>query len=141
MIPCNHHCSRQAYPPPNREYTLEQAILLAGLEPFAGFLHADRPGKPSLTLDLLEEFRQPVVDRVVIGMVGKRMPITLREDGLLDDASRQAIAERVVERIEDGLERYEGKRRTLREIIQTQAHHLATYLRGDRPTYTGFVAR
>jgi len=120
---------------------IEQAILLAGLEPFAGFLHADRPGKPSLTLDLLEEFRQPVVDRVIIGMVGKRMPITLREDGLLDDASRQAIAERVVERIEDGLERYEGKRRTLREIIQTQAHHLATYLRGDRPTYTGFVAR
>ena len=110
---------------------------MAGLEPFAGFLHSDRPGKPSLTLDLLEESRQVVVDRVLLGMVGKHMPITLRDDGLLDDEARRLIAERVVERIEGGLERYEGKRRTLREIIQTQAHHLATYLRGDRPTYSG----
>ena len=39
------------------------AITLAGLEPFAGFIHVDRPGKPSLVLDLMEEFRQPVVDR------------------------------------------------------------------------------
>jgi CRISPR-associated protein Cas1 len=120
---------------------VEQAILLAGLEPFAGFLHADRPGKPSLTLDLLEEFRQIVVDRVVIGLVGKRVPLTMRDDGLLDDDTRQLIAERVVDRIEHGLERYEGKRRTLREIIQTQAHHLATYLRGDRPAYSAFIAR
>ena len=41
------------------------ALSLAGLEPFAGFLHVDRPGKPSLVLDFIEEFRQPVVDRVV----------------------------------------------------------------------------
>jgi hypothetical protein len=37
---------------------VRQALLLAGLEPNAGFLHADRPGKPSLTLDQIEEFRQ-----------------------------------------------------------------------------------
>lgn len=42
------------------------AVVSAGLEPFAGFLHVDRPGKPSLVLDLVEEFRQPVVDRTVI---------------------------------------------------------------------------
>ena len=82
---------------------VEQAILLAGLEPFAGFLHADRPGKPSLTLDLLEEFRQVVVDRVLLGMVGKHMPITLRDDGLLDDEARRLIAERVIDRIEQAL--------------------------------------
>jgi CRISPR-associated protein Cas1 len=44
---------------------VEQAIILAGLDPYAGFLHADRPGKPSLTLDLIEEFRQVAIDRVV----------------------------------------------------------------------------
>lgn len=42
--------------------------MLAGLEPFAGFLHTDRPGKPSLVLDLTEEFRACTVDRTVIGM-------------------------------------------------------------------------
>lgn len=41
------------------------AVLLAGLEPFAGFIHVDRPGKASLVLDLVEEFRQPIVDRTV----------------------------------------------------------------------------
>jgi len=39
------------------------AVMNAGFEPFAGFLHLDRPGKPSLVLDLIEEFRQPIVDR------------------------------------------------------------------------------
>lgn len=37
------------------------AVMNAGLEPFAGFLHVDRSGKPSLVLDLVEEFRQPIV--------------------------------------------------------------------------------
>ena len=45
---------------------VEQALILAGLDPYGGFLHADRPGKPSLVLDLIEEFRQTVVDRTVI---------------------------------------------------------------------------
>lgn len=120
---------------------IEQALVLAGLDPFAGFLHADRPGKPSLTFDLIEEFRQAVVDRTIIGIVGKGMALTMRDDGLLDDDTRRTIAEKVIERIEQSAERYEGKRRTLREIIQTQARHLATYLRGDRPTYQPFKAK
>lgn len=121
---------------------VEQALLLAGLDPFAGFLHADRPGKPSLTFDLIEEFRQTVVDRTILGMVGKRIPITVREDGMLDDQSRAVIAAKIIARLEEGTERYEGSKRwALRQIIQTQARHLATYLRGDRPTYTGFVAK
>ena len=66
-------------------------------------MHSDRPGKPSLTLDLLEEFRQVVVDRVLLGMVGKHIPITLRDDGLLDDEARRLIAECVIDRIEQAL--------------------------------------
>lgn len=120
---------------------IEQALLLAGLDPFAGFLHADRPGKPSLTFDLIEEFRQAVVDRTVIGMIGKGMPIRMRQDGLLDDDARRTIAEKVIERIEQSTERYEGKRRSLREIIQTQARHMATFLRGDRDAYHAFKAK
>ncbi|WP_322494895.1 CRISPR-associated endonuclease Cas1 [Chloroflexus sp.] len=41
-------------------------IVLAGLDPYVGLLHADRPGKPSLVLDLIEEFRQAVVDRPLL---------------------------------------------------------------------------
>ena len=43
---------------------VERALVLAGLDPYAGFIHVDRPGKPSLALDLIEEFRQAAVDRV-----------------------------------------------------------------------------
>ena len=42
------------------------AIINAGLEPYLGFLHTQRPGKPSLMLDLIEEYRPWVVDRQVI---------------------------------------------------------------------------
>ena len=56
----------------------------AGLEPFAGFLHVDRPGKPSLVLDMVEEFRQPVVDRAVIAAIGRGTAIETQE-GMLTD--------------------------------------------------------
>lgn len=45
------------------------ALAATGLEPYAGFLHADRSGKPSLVLDMMESFRQPLVDRLVLKLV------------------------------------------------------------------------
>jgi CRISPR-associated protein Cas1 len=105
------------------------AVLNAGLEPFAGFLHVDRPGKPSLVLDLVEEFRQPVVDRAVIAHlnVGERVQL---EGGMLDQGTRRTIAERVLERLQAS-ETYQGKRYQVRSIIQMQARRLASFLRGD----------
>jgi CRISPR-associated protein Cas1 len=50
-----------------------KAISYAGLDFYAGYLHADRPGKPSIVLDLMEEFRQQVVDRTLIGLVTKNV--------------------------------------------------------------------
>jgi CRISP-associated protein Cas1 len=50
---------------------VQHALLLAGLDPYAGFVHVDRPGKPSLVLDAIEEFRQPIVDRTVFGLLNK----------------------------------------------------------------------
>jgi CRISPR-associated protein Cas1 len=49
-----------------------KSILIAGLDPYAGFLHADRPNKPSLVLDMMEEFRQDAVDRIVVGLFTRR---------------------------------------------------------------------
>lgn len=117
---------------------VERALLLAGLDPYAGFLHADRPGKPSLTLDLIEEFRQAVVDRTVIGQVNKGVAVELDEAGRLTEATRRRLAEKVLERLES-TEGYEGKRHPLRHIIQCQARHLATFVRGERPAHEPFV--
>jgi len=159
------------------------ALTLAGLEPFAGFLHVDRPGKPSLVLDFIEEFRQPVVDRVVVASLNKGFsiawespqaeveqehrlsptsvggesfprqsppPISVGGESFprqslannnqpqrfLAAATRKAFAERVLERLESEVP-FEGKRLKLKNVIQRQARHLATFLRreGDYRPY------
>jgi len=119
---------------------VEGAILLAGLDPYAGFIHVDRPGKPSLTLDLIEEFRQPVVDRTVFGLLNKGVAIEVDEKGFLTDKARRVLAEKVLDRLEKGRERYERGKHTLRTILHRQAQHLATFVRGERSRYEPFVA-
>jgi CRISPR-associated protein Cas1 len=44
-------------------------IFVTGLDPYLGFIHADRSGRPSLALDILEQFRQPMIDRVILRMI------------------------------------------------------------------------
>jgi CRISPR-associated protein Cas1 len=105
------------------------AVLNAGLEPFAGFLHVDRPGKPSLVLDLVEEFRQPVVDRAVIAHLNTGAQVKLTQ-GMLEQETRKALVERVMERLQ-ATETYQGKRYQVRSIIQMQSRRLASFLRGD----------
>jgi CRISP-associated protein Cas1 len=105
------------------------AVLNAGLEPFAGFLHVDRPGKPSLVLDLVEEFRQPVVDRAVIAHLNLGEEVKLVQ-GMLEAQTRKALVERVMERLL-ATETYQGKRYQVRSIVQMQARRLASFLRGE----------
>jgi CRISPR-associated protein Cas1 len=106
------------------------AVVTAGLEPFAGFMHVDRPGKPSLVLDMVEEFRQPVVDRTVISHINLGEPIKM-EGGLLSKETRQTFSQKILNRLESR-ETYQGKRYQIRSIIQIQARNLAAYLRGER---------
>src|SRR5579875_2612213 len=103
---------------------IERALVLAGLDPYAGFLHADRPGKPSLVLDAIEEFRQAVVDRTILALVNRGGALEQDEMGMLTGAVRRRIAEKVLERLEAS-DLYEGKRLALRLIIQSQARHAA----------------
>jgi CRISPR-associated protein Cas1 len=105
------------------------ALMNAGLEPFGGFLHVDRPGKPSLVLDVMEEFRQPLVDRAVIALVTKGTSLDMSA-GLLSDETRRAVAAAVLERLETPA-RFRGEQRKLKSVIQAQARRLAVALRGE----------
>jgi CRISPR-associated protein Cas1 len=118
---------------------VERALVLAGLDPFGGFIHADRPGKPSLTLDLIEEFRQVGVDRVVLGLAAREFKVERDEDGRLTEATRRTFADHILSHLEAGV-RHEGDRRPLGQVIQTQARRLAQYLRGDRDLYQPYKA-
>lgn len=119
---------------------VERALVLAGLDPYGGFIHADRPGKPSLVFDLIEEFRQVIVDRTVVGLANKGVALDLDDNGRLTEKTRRTLAEKVLARLE-AAERYKRKRQPLRVILQSQARHIATYVRGERIRYEPFVAR
>lgn len=118
---------------------VERVIVLAGLDPYAGFLHVDRSGKPSLVLDLIEEYRAAAVDRAILGLVNKGSALVIDDKGKLDPATRRLLADKVLERL-DAPVRYAGKQSSLRSVLQAQARHLAVFLRGDRSDYEPFVA-
>jgi CRISPR-associated protein Cas1 len=116
---------------------VQNCLVLAGLDPYAGFLHVDRPGKPSLTLDFIETFRQPVVDRTVIALANQNSALTADDSGRLDQPTRTMLAEKVINRLESQVP-FEGKRRRMESVIQIQARRLAAYLRRDRLDYQPF---
>lgn len=118
---------------------VERACVLAGLDPYGGFLHVDHPGKPSLVLDLIEPFRPAVVDRMALALVGKGTAIVQEEGGWLAAETRRTIAEKVYERL-NAPAPYGGKRLSLRAIIQTQARELALFLREEREGFEAYVA-
>lgn len=111
------------------------ALSTAGLEPFAGFLHTDRPGKPSLVLDFVEGFRAAVVDRAITATLGRGWRPEFKE-GRLEPASRRRIAEAVLNRL-DARDNHRGKRFRLKSIMVAQARSLALFLRdeGEYPLY------
>lgn len=118
---------------------IERALVLAGLDPFAGFVHVDRPGKPSLVLDLIEEFRQVAVDRVVFGLANRHFSVEQDEKGRLSEAVRKTFAEHILTHLESEV-RYASQRHALRQVIQLQARAVASYLRRDRAEYVAFKA-
>jgi CRISPR-associated protein Cas1 len=117
---------------------VQNALALAGLEPYAGLIHTDRPGKPSLTCDLIEEFRAPIVDRTVIGLLTRQFSVDHEADGRLTRDCRRAFADHILSRLraQGTLDR---KRYELRSIIQIQARKLAAAFRGESlyTAYTG----
>lgn len=112
------------------------ALAAAGLEPFAGFLHTDRPGKPSLVLDFIEEYRTALADRSVLALFNKGFR-PKREQGRLVEKTRRTLAEKVIRRLET---RHSYRRKNLQyaSIMVAQARQLALFLRGEA-NYEPFV--
>ncbi len=112
------------------------AATRAGLDPFAGYVHTDRPGKPSLVLDLVEEFRAPVVDRAVLGALGTGFKVGM-EGERLDEKTRKLVAERVRERLGVRVA-HRGRKHSLENVVHIQARGVASFVR-DGVVYKPFV--
>lgn len=104
------------------------ACVLAGLEPYAGLLHVDRPGRLSFVLDLIEEFR-PMVDRVVFALAAKGWRIDLEENGWLAKAAKTKLIAALSEKLESTIS-HDGKKVRFRSLIQLQARDAARHFLG-----------
>lgn len=122
-----------------------RGVHYAGLDPYGGFLHVDRPGRPSMVLDLMEEFRQQLIDKVIISLLTKRSVspknFEMREGVCrMDGAARRLLLKSVLRRFESYM-RYRGEKRRWTDMILVQARKIAKFLRGEAATYEGFYLR
>ncbi len=118
---------------------MERALLLAGLNLYASLLHAPQPGKPTLSFDLIEIFRAPVVDLAVFSLLTRGRDLAVTTQGLLNAETRKMVIEAVVGRL-GTLVPYGGEKITLEQVIYRQARLLAESLR-ENGRFKPFISR
>jgi group II intron reverse transcriptase/maturase/CRISPR-associated endonuclease Cas1 len=119
---------------------VQHSLVHAGLSLNISFLHALDDHKPTLTFDMIEEFRTFVVDRTIISMLNKDEPIKLGNDGLLTKSSRQLIAKNMKEKL-GSYTMWKKESRKIENIIQTQCHNLAKVINDEEIKYKPFVGK
>jgi len=112
-----------------------KAVSYAGLDFYAGFLHADRPGKPSLVLDMMEEFRQQVVDRTLIGLITKNVikpneilaAEAVEEGRVLSKEVIKTLLASFQERLDSEV-MFDGQRGPIKSFVYHQARRVVRFL-------------
>jgi len=124
------------------------ALETVGLDPQLGFLHAVRPGRAALALDLLEEFRSVIADRLALTLINRGQiqanHFDKRDGGavLLNDEGRKAVIAAYQERKQETLTHSVlDQQMPIGLLPHIQARLLARYLRGDAPAYVPYLHR
>lgn len=119
---------------------VQHSLVHAGLNLNISFLHSLDEKKPTLTYDMIEEFRTFIVDRTIVSMLNKDEPIKLGNDGLLTQASRQLIAKNIKEKL-GSYTMWKKESKKCENIIQTQCFLLAKVVSGELKTYKAFIGK
>lgn len=124
------------------------ALTSAGLDPFVGFLHVDRPNRPSLALDLMEEFRPWLADRLAITLINRQQigpdHFKRREGGAVEftETGRKLVITSYQERKREPLTHaLLDQNLRIGQLPFIQARLLARHLRGDLGHYVPFVPK
>ena len=124
------------------------ALTSVGLDPFVGFFHVDRPNRPSLALDLMEEFRPWLADRLGITLINRQQigpeHFNQREGGAVEftDAGRKLVIKAYQERKQENLTHpLLDQNVRVAQLPFVQARILARHLRGDLAEYLPFVPK
>ncbi|RLG21246.1 CRISPR-associated endonuclease Cas1 [Candidatus Micrarchaeota archaeon] len=124
----------------------EKACILAGLDPYFGFLHKDRYNKPSMVLDLVEIFRPIIVDRAVVTLFSQKQINSkcfekeTYGDVFLSKEGREKILSALLSRLNQQI-RFKGKKTSFKNIILGESRSIAQYVLGNIPEYEPFVYR
>ncbi len=124
------------------------ALEGCGLDSQCGFLHRDRPGRPSLALDLMEEFRSYLADRLVLSLINRGQiaakDFRNEESGavlLKDDSRKKVIAAWQEKKNTEVMHPFLQEKTTVGLLPHLQARLLARHLRGDLDAYPAFISR
>lgn len=122
------------------------ALEAVGLDPYVGFMHTDRPGRRSLALDLVEEFRAVICDRFVLNLINKRSvspsDFEKREDGavlLTDNARKNFLSMWQSYKFEEIKHPFLNEKVERGLLPYVQALLLARCIRGDLDSYPVFM--
>ena len=129
-------------------HDVRSALEGVGLDPAVGFLHRDRPGRPSLALDIMEEFRPYIADRLACTLINKgqvRAKGFVRQEAgavLMDDDTRKAVLVAWQERKNDVVEHpFLKEKMPVGLLWHTQARLFARFVRGELEVYPPFTVR
>jgi len=127
---------------------LRSAMETTGLDPQVGFLHRLRPGRPSLALDLMEEFRAYIADRVALNLINLKQinkhDFEIRETGeiRISDKGRKEVLVAYQKKKDEIIEHpFLGEKTTVGLLPHIQAMLLARYIRGDINEYPPFYIK
>jgi CRISP-associated protein Cas1 len=127
-------------------HDVRSALECVGLDPAVGFLHRDRPGRPGLALDLMEEFRPFIADRLVLSLINltqvQKNGFKSKENGavLMDDETRKAVLVAYQKRKqEEILHPFLEEKVTIGILFHIQAMLMARHIRGDLDGYPPFL--
>ena len=126
------------------ESEIWKSIYLAGLDPYCGFLHSERYGRASLVFDLIEEFRQQVVDKTVLSIVNKNSvsleDFEFKENSIIiKDNARRLIISKILDKLGSKIQ-FNDSNMSYFDIIQYQGRQIANYLTTGED-YVGFSLR
>ncbi len=127
---------------------VRSALETVGLDPQVGFLHQLRPGRPSLALDIMEEFRAYLGDRVMLNLINLKQvtkkDFEIRESGevrMSDSARKELLTSYQKRKQEEITHPFLGEKMTIGLLPHIQAQLLARYIRGDMETYPPFYLK
>jgi len=127
---------------------VRSALETTGLDPQVGFLHQVRSGRPSLALDIMEEFRAYLGDRVMLNLINLRQvtkkDFEIRESGevrMSDEARKTLLTAYQKRKQEEITHPFLGERMTIGLVPHVQAQLLARYIRGDISEYPPFYLK